>query len=346
MQETRPLPVTPPASRIFIVGFGRSGTTLLRTILSRHSRIAITPETHFLKRAEAAGGPQGSPEDFEAFWERLTEWVRFRDLGIDPAETRALVGRDTSFRAVFDAMLEAYRSRLGAARVGEKTPSHSRYLSTLLGWYPDAQVLVLERDPRAAIASFLKTPWVRETIFEPSLRRGLTTGDPRNAIADLAAEWERLYAHEFARRADDPRLRRVRYENLVRGPEREVRGICDFLGEAFEPAMLGDEEVSPPSAAIGDARIENWRRGHERRSNAPVSADSLEKWRGILTAEQAALIEARCRRGMALTGYAREAGTPRRWLASGVAAVTAGVATLEHRARGAVSSALSGAGQS
>ena len=49
-------PATPPATPqailseppVFIVGAGRSGTTLLRTLLSAHPRLAVTPETHFM----------------------------------------------------------------------------------------------------------------------------------------------------------------------------------------------------------------------------------------------------------------------------------------------------------
>lgn len=44
---------------IFIVGPGRSGTTLVRSLLSAHSRIAVTPETHFgsWPRGAGRGGP-------------------------------------------------------------------------------------------------------------------------------------------------------------------------------------------------------------------------------------------------------------------------------------------------
>ena len=37
---------------IFIVGCSRSGTSLLRSIIGSHSKIASGPETHFLKDLE------------------------------------------------------------------------------------------------------------------------------------------------------------------------------------------------------------------------------------------------------------------------------------------------------
>jgi len=35
---------------IFIIGLGRSGTSLLQSILNAHSEIAFLPETHFLRK--------------------------------------------------------------------------------------------------------------------------------------------------------------------------------------------------------------------------------------------------------------------------------------------------------
>ena len=34
---------------IFIIGVGRSGTSLLQSMLNSHSKIAFTPETHFIR---------------------------------------------------------------------------------------------------------------------------------------------------------------------------------------------------------------------------------------------------------------------------------------------------------
>ena len=42
---------------VFIVGPGRSGTTLLRSLLSAHSRITVTPETHVLARVRQCTTP-------------------------------------------------------------------------------------------------------------------------------------------------------------------------------------------------------------------------------------------------------------------------------------------------
>lgn len=77
---------------IFIVGAGRSGTTLIRSLLSAHSRIAVTPETHFLKVAQQNGGLRdGAPAHFEAFWRGFSQSQRFKDLGVSPERCRTYI---------------------------------------------------------------------------------------------------------------------------------------------------------------------------------------------------------------------------------------------------------------
>lgn len=297
---------------IFIVGAGRSGTSLLSTLLSAHSQIAVAPETHFMKRAAKNGLHLGRPEDFEGFWARLTEWERFKDLGVDSNRCRELVEStgDRSFRSVLSAMLLAYGERLGKARVGEKTPSHSHYLGELLAWFPDAQVIAIQRDPRAVVASQLKTPWVRRVLERRTGTTPLKGLARVRQIRRYASNWAQIYQAELPVWRNDSRVRFLRYEDLVAEPEREVRELCAFLGERFEPAMLGAAartKVAPPAAAMGDAALEAWRRRHLADTARPVNSKSLDKWRSELSPVEVGLVEACCSGAMVDGGYAPEA---------------------------------------
>ncbi|CAN5320167.1 hypothetical protein BH23BAC3_BH23BAC3_32940 [soil metagenome] len=98
---------------IFIVGPGRSGTTLMRKMISAHSRISITPETHFMKRVDKRGDINGSPKDFDAFWEEYTSWIRFTYLDIDPDYCLRLIDEsgERSFKNIFQAVITAYKEK-------------------------------------------------------------------------------------------------------------------------------------------------------------------------------------------------------------------------------------------
>lgn len=51
-------------SPVFIVGAPRSGTTLLRVTLNRHSQLAVCGETHYFQRVYARRNVFGDPGKF------------------------------------------------------------------------------------------------------------------------------------------------------------------------------------------------------------------------------------------------------------------------------------------
>ncbi len=310
-------PLLAGESPIFIVGPGRSGTTLLRSLLSAHSRIAVTPETHFMAGARAWGLERGSPADFDAFWRHYTSGVRFGDLGVDAGRCRELIEMQgaSSFEAIFRALLASYGEKVGKPRVGEKTPGHVHFLPRLLDWFPDARVLVAQRDPRAVVASQLQTAYVKRRLTPVSLRHGLVSGKRVQEIASFADDWARLFEQRLPPWRGDPRFRTVVYEALVDDPESELRAICRFLEEDFEPTMLTErtrDAVPMPAATWGDSRMQQWRADHHARSLGRVSSESLGKWRDELAPGEIALIEGRCGRIMQTLGYVPEASPGRR----------------------------------
>lgn len=292
---------THPTAPVFIVGPGRSGTTLVRSLLSAHSRLCVTPETHFLKTAEAHGGlATGAPADFDAFWARYSASPRFKDLGVDPERCRQLVAQrgEPTMRSIFAALLDAYGERCGKPRVGEKTPGHWRWLDEIEACFPGARTILLRRDPRAVVASQLKTPWGKPngggSVLESRAAR----------IALYAREWRELFTSGLAER---PSVLVVDYEALVSDAEREARRMCAFLGESYEPAMLTDrsDRNAPPPAAMQDRRgaWSEWAVDHNRKTLSAISTASVEAWRSELGRGEVAMIEGWCATPMRAAGH-------------------------------------------
>ena len=261
-----------------------------------------------MQQAEKEGGlAQGAPPDFEAFWRRYTGLVRFQDLGVDATRCRALIegqGAPT-YRAIFGALLAAYRERLGKRRVGEKSPRHVRYLAELLAWYPDARVVVLQRDPRAVVASQLRTPWSQAQVAPVSLGEGVFLKKRRHEVARYADVWRTVYGEVVPRWAADARVHVASYEGLVQDPEGALRTICDFIGEPFDEAMVtrrAEAGIPTPSAAMAGVP-EDWRREHYASTLRPVSADALGKWKTELSAGEVAMVEGYCGEVMRAAGY-------------------------------------------
>src|ERR1051325_199517 len=89
-QDSTPEP--PCAPPVFVVGCGRSGTTLLRLMLDAHPELAIPGETHFLITLwkERRRFERGGARDAEALVRRAMASHQFRYWNV-PEE--AVVGR-------------------------------------------------------------------------------------------------------------------------------------------------------------------------------------------------------------------------------------------------------------
>jgi hypothetical protein len=166
-------------------------------------------------------------------------------------------------------------------RVGEKTPGHNRYLSTLLRWFPDSRILFTVRDPRDVVASLLDTPW-----------------GPRHGVDLHALEWRRTMMR-MDELHGDKRVRPVRYEALVEEPREAMESVCAFLEEDFDPVMT---DVEARHTVEGVSR-EGWAEGHLEKARGPITTSSMGRWRERLTDRQIRIVEDVVGDEMMLWGY-------------------------------------------
>jgi hypothetical protein len=287
-------PLTAP---VFVVGCPRSGTTLVRQMLDAHPAVAIAPETHFMQYLwahRAAYGDLNRKQNFERLIDDVTGLAGFEEMALDAARFRRAAWQGKrSFQALFALLLRQYAEQTGAERVGEKTPTHVRYLPALHRFFPKARFVHVLRDARAVAHSWRGVPWSSGRLW-------------RNA--DVWRE------HVAAARRSASRLgealHTVRFERLVHAPEAVLRRLCRFLVLEFAPAMLGFHRND---AGAPDTEREPWK----ARATKPVQPDAATRWRDELSAAMVAEIEGRAWREMQCWGYAPE--TPWRRLAPAVA---------------------------
>ena len=110
---------------VFIVGSPRSGTTLLATLVDRHSRIAIPPETHFFGHFRRWVGRELGSLQHHTLVDEFLKNRRAGDMKLDRA---AILSRFSRYPAdlphLLRAALEEYAARRAKPRAGEKTPGH------------------------------------------------------------------------------------------------------------------------------------------------------------------------------------------------------------------------------
>ena len=255
-----------PAARAFeptfVVGARRSGTTLLATLLDRHSQFVVPPETHFFphfkQRIRRNVGPQQHRDLVDEFFANR----RALDMKLDPEQ---LLDRFRQYPAdlahLLRASLEAYAERLGKPRPAEKTPAHLEFVPTILQWFPRAKIVCIVRDGRAAVLSATRLGWRGGDIVGLSMMW-------RQRVRWMLA-WERRYPSNFTR---------VSYEDLVRDPVGTLGRVDRFVGVQFEASQL---DTSVPTHAIPE-----WETRWKGKSATAPDVERLSAWRHEATDEE------------------------------------------------------------
>lgn len=274
------------AQPVFIVGVERSGTTMLRLMLNEHPDILIPCESWFLIDLMDALPRAGTFNDRQR--ERAIQLVvrhpRWRDMGIEEREFRERV-RSLSLPTLADVVETVFRIqmlRAGKTRWGDKTPGYLTEIIRLRQVFPRAQFIHLIRDARDVSLSLWRKGW-----FGPRLR-------------DAARHWaaSTRAGVEQGRRLPPGSYLELRYEDLVRNPENELRTVCRFLRLAYAPRMTQFDRAAARHVAPSQ------RMHHEKALRLPLASD-VQSWRQTASLLQIALVEGPAGRTMELTGQRR-----------------------------------------
>ena len=245
---------------IFVVGFPRSGTTLVEQTLTSSPAIAAGDELPILNglidRLPSLLGSEGHyPNALSELWtsDRASMVETLRDFYLN----------------------EAFR--LGAARPGvpwftDKMPLNETHLGLIHLLFPRSPIVHLVRHPMDVVLS----------VFT----NGLTHGHHCASTLESAARHFALIAGLVAHyRAVLPmRHLAVRYEDLVRDQEDQVRRLFDFIGEPYDARALDFHENRRPARTASYAQVTEklydssvFRYRRYRRHLAPVEA-ILRPW--------------------------------------------------------------------
>ena len=204
----------------FIVGVGRSGTTLLRLMLDAHPDLAIPPETHFIPEAALADRHTLTPR--RAFLKTLTSHPMWQDHGIEVDLLRQKISTIKPFdlSEALRAFYQLYAERHAKLRWGDKTPLYVRSMKLIQSLLPEARFVHIIRDGRDVALS----------------NRGLWFGP--DSIEE-AAEWWVSWIEEARNQSRHlSHYLEIRYEDLVLDTETTLKFISEFVALPWNPAML------------------------------------------------------------------------------------------------------------
>lgn len=282
---------------LYVAGVSRSGTTVMAAALDAHPAIHMGYELIPPADLNVAALTEAlaAPEMATAAWPRKVGNLVAAKLG---SHTGQFVKRTARAGATLESLRDALRPHRSAATplgiaerldiAGDIVAAHAAegvthtghkaqgpYLRLGLSRRDDARAVVMIRDPRAVVASQLRTGMAADP--DVVARRWLSALDDADAA--------------------EGRVRAVRYEDLVADPERALRDVLDWLGVPFS-AVVVDFHRQPVGVLVDGQRHANdamLRRG--------FVDDRVASWHEELTDEQAVAISRTCGGAMARFGY-------------------------------------------
>jgi len=215
---------TDESAPVFIVGFPRSGTTLLDTILRSHPGIRVA-------------------EECDAVQVLIKRLVSESSNHLDQLPNLSL---DT-----IRNLRKIYLDRLGnylqpdddSLRLVDRFALNIIYAGEIHRVFPGARFIVVIRHPADCVLSCYM-----QTFYETSANASF------HALKDAAALYEQVF--ELWRQYEDNldlNVLYVRYEYLVDDIERACRPVLDFLGRIWHPAILDYQETARNRAMIRTA---------------------------------------------------------------------------------------------
>ncbi len=271
----------------FIIGSGRSGNTLLRSILSGNSDISIPPESYRIPFAI---------KKFHIFnnrdWEDIVPQVlkEFEDckefytweIDITDAQKRLenIADSKRTLSNIFDELFCTYAEKHspGSKIWGDKTPMNTLYLDWIGTVFPRSKFIHIIRDGRDVASSYLKMERY-DTILEAANRW-------INSIES---------AQSFGSKIKENYIE-IRYEELVTNPEEVIKYTCDFLDTDYDSKML---DHTKQVKKLGDTDKE-----HHSNLSKPISSDSVGKWRNNLSESDQESITKLLHKHLQRLGYA------------------------------------------
>jgi tetratricopeptide (TPR) repeat protein len=236
-----------PLEHVFLLGFPRSGTTLLEVVLDGHPQVA-------------------SIEEHELLTDGVLRFMR------EPSNLQPLLQADES-------RLESSRTTYwdGVRRAGvdlagkvfiDKHPLNTLKLPLIARLFPRAKILFAYRDPRDVVLSCFRRRFnMNSAMYQLLTLEGAAAFYA--AVMEFAAQVRPLLGLDW---------RDVRYESLVTDFERETQAICEFVN-IEQVAGMGDfasrvparERATPSTAQLARGLLQSTA-DHWRRYSAPLQS--------------------------------------------------------------------------
>jgi len=272
---------------IILLASERSGTNLLRALVSSHTAVASPPpcsivdvlaNNHFRYFPPSAPPylAELSEDAITLTQSHLNPW----DISLTPQMIMERMG-PASFWELFRVVNELYAEKMASAFWFSKEPGLFRHIYEIRSHMPNAKLVYMTRDGRDVAASMINAGVHEFHVYNAAQHWVL---DQRYCLCALS----------------DPMIRdqmfMLKYEELIESPEAVMRRLMSFVGLEYESSQM--EFYKNKSVMIHAGKSKFW-----KNISNPIDSSNKGKYRKSLGTSGTRIFESVAWREMNLLGY-------------------------------------------
>lgn len=267
----------------YIVGLGRSGSTLLTTMLNSHSRIKGVPEIpmiiFFLYLYNKQKNINDSFVDYVKTYLEEYQTIRPKDIVNLNIDEIAINTSTQNYYAFCKDIFELFEinGKQGKKEIYiDKNPPYTFHYDRLTSLSKNSKFIILVRDYRANILSRKQKQYTKS-----------------GNIAYNAFRWK-FFHKEINKFKHNKNCLLVRYEDLVSNQETVIRKIVTFLDLPFEKELLDYQKIDFNTVAIGKEKTNSFAKDHFSGLNKNINTSRIFAWRDQLSIKEIKTAEQIC----------------------------------------------------
>jgi hypothetical protein len=291
-----------PITRHYILGIGRSGTTLLVNIFNRHKNVLATPESVFTQfffssfknKTVFTEKDISAILDYIATYEKLAPFINWS------FEYSFFKSIKYPLEITFDDLINLIHLQFKFPQheqqeiryIVDKNPGNSLFGEQLFQLNENSKAIVMIRDYRANILSRKeKTHWRTPDVIYNAIR------------------WLTFNQSLLKLKFKNPnKVLFIKYEDMVTNQDKTVKKIFSFLSISYSKELLSIKEeqqennltekykhLSSGQVKILETKIKS--------VNSPIYTSRIDKWKTVLTEEEIRNCDSICSRFGKNFGY-------------------------------------------
>ena len=267
------------AKRAFILGYPRSGTSLLRLLLNEHSKIIAPPECGYMQWLFPHFSNWVPEDSIDKFISAVISSRKFEtwDVSEDNLRDHLIRSNSQNYGDLCEHVHRSWRSNSSpnCEVIIDKNNYYINHLDEIAEIWPDAFYIHLIRDCRGVIAS-------HKDLKDLKLPAKYAPKFSENYIV-LANDWtqkvEQIEKWLEQRYAD--RSITIKYENLIQKPDKVLDSVLSMWSLGYETKMLdyfksNAKYNNEPKATIG------WK----HKTKEPVDLQNAKNYLNRLSAKE------------------------------------------------------------